>query len=196
MSLFVAVAPTLVTWRVFPERTPWIVRTCPRCGVPTRFASSDRFRVNASGRKLDVWLVYRCSRCDLTWNLTVAERTTPEALGSVRLDAYHRNDRESAWRCAFDEALLRRAWARPEPPPFRVERDPLPEGAVAIRFEIPLPVRVRLERILAGELGISRAALARLVSADVPLRRPVRDGQVIVLGPRADRPSRRGQCEP
>ncbi len=142
-------APAVVTWRVVPLRTPHVVRPCPRCSRSMPFASSDRFRVNASGRKLDVWLIYRCTGCELTWNLTVIERATPEAIGAARLAAFHRNDRELAWRCAFDGALLRRAGAAIEAStPVAVQRPPLPPGPVEIRLELPFPVRVRLDRLV------------------------------------------------
>jgi hypothetical protein len=174
----------VVTWRISPERTPCVLRACARCGEPRRFGSSDRFRVNASGRKLDVWLIYRCERCDFTWNLTVVERSTPEAIGPERLRAFHENDRDTAWRCAFDEALLGRAGARIDGDvPVRVERAPLPVGTIAIRFEVALGVKVRLDRLLAAELAVPRARVSELlVDADPrALRRPVVNDQRVHL---------------
>lgn len=173
-----------VVWRIVAARTLRVLRSCPRCARITPFASSDRFRVNASGRRLDVWLVYRCTACDFTWNLTIAERSTPEAIGAAALSAYHRNDRELAWRCAFDLERLRRAKARPEPTvPFMVERPPIPEGPFTIRFEVPFPIGIRLDRLLARELGIPRSSLAGRIAGAEP-RRPVRDGLLVTIGPR------------
>jgi hypothetical protein len=179
-GLAVAVPVQVVVWRVVPARTPHVLRACPRCG-PMPFASSDRFRVNASGRRLDVWLVYRCTGCDHTWNLTVRERATPEAIGAALLEAYHRNDAAEAWRCAFDAGLLGRAGARLEAAtPVRVERGPAPDGPFAIRFELPWPVRVRLDRLLAAELGIPRAVVrARCTAGE--LDGPVREGAIVTV---------------
>lgn len=182
MSRNVVVPAPCVTWRILPLRTPHVVRACPRCGGPRPFASSDRFRVNASGRKLDVWLVYRCAACDFTWNLTVVERATPEKIGAARLAAYHRNDPALAWSCAFDATLLRRAGVRLDaPPPVRVERDPLPAGAATVRLELPYPVQVRLDRLLAQELAVPRSRVPDLVDATRALRRTVFDGQVVLV---------------
>lgn len=179
---FVVPAPS-VTWRIVPLRAPHVVRACPRCGGPRAFASSDRFRVNASGRRLDVWLIYRCVACDFTWNLAVVERTTPKAIGAARLDAFQQNDAGMAWSCAFDAALLRRAGARLEPStPVRVERDALPTGHATVRLALPFPVQIRLDRLLAQELGVPRSRLPCLVETARALRRPVFDGQVIRLG--------------
>lgn len=171
-----------VTWRILPQRPPQVLRACPRCGGPRAFASSDRFRVNASGRKLDVWLIYRCVVCDFTWNLTVLERATPETIGAAQLAAYHHNDAALAWSCAFDAALLRRAGARLEPAiPVRVERGPLPAGPAAVLLDVPFPVQLRLDRLLARELGVPRSRLPELVDETRALRRPIRDRQLVLL---------------
>lgn len=191
MSEDLVVPTPCVTWRVLPLRTPHVLRGCPRCNGQRPFASSDRFRVNASGRKLDVWLIYRCVECDFTWNLTVLERATPESIGAARLAAFHRNDTALAWSCAFDAALLRRAGARSEPAtPVRVERGALPEGPAALRFTLPLPVQIRLDRLLAQELGVARSRLSELVEEGRALRRPVFDGQLVLLAERGGRASR------
>lgn len=183
-------APTL-TWRVVPLRTPHVVRACPRCGGPRAFSSSDRFRVNASGRRLDVWLIYRCTACDFTWNLTVIDRTTPEAIGAARLEAFQQNDARTAWSCAFDDALLRRAGARLESSmPVRVERDALPAGCATVRLAIPFPVPIRLDRLLAQELGVPRSRLVGLVNTARALRRPVFDGQIVRLAGVGEAPVR------
>jgi len=178
-----------VTWRIVPQRTPHVIRPCPRCDGPRAFASSDRFRVNASGRRLDVWLIYRCLVCDFIWNLTVVERTTPEAIGATRLDAFHGNDPHAAWWCAFDATLLKRAGARLETStPVRVERDALPAGHATVRFALPFPVQIRLDRLLAQELGVSRSTLPGLVDAARALRRPVFDGQIVRLASASQAP--------
>ncbi len=182
MSQSLVVPAPCVTWRVVPLRTPHAVRACPRCGGPRAFVSSDRFRINASGRRLDVWLVYRCAACDFTWNLTIVERATPEAIGAAELAAYSRNDPALAWACAFDAAMLRRAGVRPEPAtPVRVERGALPLGRAVVRLALPFPVQIRLDRLLAQELGVPRSRLPVLVDAARALRRPVFDGQLVRL---------------
>lgn len=182
MSQSVVVPAPCVTWRILPLRTPHVVRACPRCAGARSFASSDRFRVNASGRKLDVWLIYRCAVCDFTWNLTVVERATPEMIGAARLAAYHRNDPVLAWSCAFDAALLSRAGGRLDAAvPVRVERGALPVGLAAVRLALPFPVQIRLDRLLAQELDIPRSRVPDLVDATRALRRSVFDGQVVLL---------------
>ena len=43
-----------IHWTITPLATPVVYRKCARCDERTVFRSSDKFRVNGSGRKLDV----------------------------------------------------------------------------------------------------------------------------------------------
>ena len=47
-----------VTWRVVPLHTPRVIRRCSRCDTTRNFACTEKFRVNAQKRLLDVWLIY------------------------------------------------------------------------------------------------------------------------------------------
>lgn len=164
----------VVSFVVVPLEAPRVVRHCPRCGEDRPFASSGRFRVNAQKRRLDVWLVRRCAACDSTWNQPVHERVTPEQLGR-RLDDYHHDEPDVVAAAAFDLAVLRRH-GRVEPPVFRVDRSPaVPPFVARVVLERPFPVR--LDRVLATALGVSRARVPDLVDLDRDaLRRDVVSG--------------------
>lgn len=177
-----AVVEPSVTWRVVPVRAPHVLRTCPRCDARREFLCSERFRVNASGRRIDVWLIYRCASCEFTWNLEVVERSTPQAIGTTRLNAFLGNDANTAWSCAFDAALLRRAGVQMEVgTPVVVERAALLSPSVTVRISLPFPVRVRLDRLLARELQVPRSRVCGYVESERELRRPVAHGQTVRL---------------
>jgi hypothetical protein len=178
-----------VRWHVRAAGLPAAIRHCARCDRRSRFASTGLFRVNASGRKLDVWLVYRCVRCQLTWNRTVEERRTVADVGA-RLPRYERNDEALAREIACDVAGLARH-GPVETGGVRVERDPLvTRPPLAISFAVDPGCLVRLDRLLAAELGVSRermrawAAQSRLIVEPVgatALRRPVADGMRVSI---------------
>lgn len=174
-----ALQPLSVVWTVVPVEAPRPIRHCGRCGVDRAFVSSGRFRVNGNGRRLDVWLIYRCAWCELTWNHTLHTRVAPESLGA-RLDSYYNNDPELALALAFSAPG---PW---EPVPFSVEGPPVEAGEVSLH--LPAPVPIRLERLLAQKLGLSRSAVTAMVERgrlvlDDPraLRRDARDGQRLVF---------------
>jgi hypothetical protein len=174
-----------VCWRVRAAGPPAAIRECPRCDQRGRFVSSGLFRMNASGRRLDVWLIYRCERCDFTWKRTVEERRSVAELGA-RFVLYERNDPVLARAVACDVAGLAREGVPVEAEEPRVERPTLgtPPG-LSITFAVDPGCAVRLDRLLARELGVSRRALEEAAAAGVvavdgdvanALRRSVRDG--------------------
>jgi hypothetical protein len=44
------------------------------------FVNTYRFRVNANGNRLDIWLIYQCEKCKHTINLTIYERKNPKQI--------------------------------------------------------------------------------------------------------------------
>lgn len=190
-------APAEVRWRIEALHPPRALRPCGGCGALRPFVPSGCFRVNAQKRRLDVWLVYRCVDCDHTWNLEVLARTPASEVDPARLAAFHANDADEARAVAFDVARLVRAGARVEPDAaIRVVRPdgdwPGPHaGGPAVRIELATPCDVRLDRLLATELGLSRTALVRAVESGslrvepggaAHLRRAVTDGLRIAPG--------------
>lgn len=169
-------------WKVIAVHTPRVLRRCARCDTRQPFVSSDRFRVNANKQRLDVWLIYRCGSCEQPWNLSVHERVRPSEIGADALDRYHANCRDTAWAVAFDSVRLARLGVDVDfETAYRVERAAgVPD---AIRVELVDPCRVRLDRLLASELGVSRAAVRAMAPGlgARELRRPVRHGQELAL---------------
>ncbi len=48
-----------------------VYHRCGGCGKKQEFINSGKFRVNANGNRVDIWLIYRCKKCKHTWNLAV-----------------------------------------------------------------------------------------------------------------------------
>ena len=175
-------------WRIRPLELPRPWRYCASCATARAFVCSERFRVNANKKSLDVWLNYRCAACEDVWKFPLFERRTVNEIGPL-LDAFAQHDPALVWKYAFDVARLRPHVIKVDTDVrIEVERTGLACAAglpqhFCIRFEVPFPCDIRLDRLLAGELGISRSALERSVSPEDrdALRRRVRDGQVYML---------------
>ena len=185
-----------VLWRVVPLETPRVLRHCAKCGGIRRFASSDKFRLNAQQRKVDVWLIYKCLDCESTWNCTIMSRRTPNEIGAERYSRFQQNDRELAWEYAFDRGLLSRWGAQVDATVrVRVEQSSLdcsPEvhRQRRIRLELVHQCSLRLDRLLADELRVSRSRLQQWCQRGLlqirpeekdALRKPVRNGQIVSL---------------
>lgn len=146
---------------------PPTIRThCRSCGADRRFACRERFRVNASGKLVDIWLLYRCVRCDVTRNVTLVERTPVRRVRRDLLDAAYDNDAAVARRVARDAPLLRRAGVTIE----SGDEWMIVDGAAQVpsSFELALdePLLVRLDTVLAALLGIGRRAARETVTVD------------------------------
>ncbi|MBW9056164.1 DUF1062 domain-containing protein [Rhizobium mesosinicum] len=156
-----------VRWTVTPKAAPqpWI--SCSGCGGMRAFQSSDKIRLNANGRKLDAWLIYKCLTCDKTWNRPLFERKNVRDIDPAILEALQSNDPEWIRAESFNlDALRRKSQRIDEFPEFDILREVLRETAGWTRLEIelvaPLPARIRLDRLLASELKLSRTRLRTL----------------------------------
>lgn len=176
---------------------PWVVRRtglpllslrCPDCRSRSATTGAGRFRVNANGKLLDVWLLVRCTSCDRTSKLTVHERAPVRSFDPAELDGYRANAPELVASTLLDPLLARRnrftldwtgAWRLDIPSARTDETWPV---RVEVRFEDPVPVRP--ERLIALGLGLSRNAVLRRVKCDVPLCRPTSTTFIFTVMPR------------
>ncbi len=175
-------------WRIRPLELPRPWRYCASCASARAFVCSERFRVNAQKKSLDVWLNYRCASCDDVWKFPLYERRSVSDLGAA-LDGFARHDPAEVWKYAFDIARLRQHVIRVDADVrLQVERtsiacESVQAGNFSITFDVPFPCDMRLDRLLATELGISRSSLERRVLPEHrdALRKRVRDGQIYLL---------------
>lgn len=175
-------------WCIRPLELPRPWRYCASCATARAFVCCERFRVNANKKSLDVWLTYRCTSCEDVWKFPLFERRTVNDIGAL-LAAFARHDRAAVWKYAFDIGRLRPHVIKIDTDVrIAVERTAMACDAVTpehfcIHFDVPFPCAIRLDRLLAGELGISRSALERSVPPQHrdALRKRVRDRQVYML---------------
>lgn len=182
-------------WRLSPLELPRPWRYCPGCGQVRAFICSGRFRTNAQKKVLDVWLTYWCSDCSAVWKLPIFSRCAVTQMDAGLLDGFACNERTLAWKYAFDIARLRPHVARIDTDvAVRVERSVMEEGeplaGLQLQLAVPFPCTIRLEKMLAAELGVSRSRLGRwheegklrvLPSRADAMRRSVSDGQQVSL---------------
>lgn len=153
-------------------------------------------RLNANGKRLDAWLIYRCTVCENTWNRAILERQPVGTLAPSLIVSLQANDPALVRRLSFDIAALRRESARIEVfAEVEVRKDVIAEPAlVHRRLELRLmatePLGLRLDRLLAAELRLPRSQVQDLAETgrlQIPsegaraLRRPARDGMRVLI---------------
>ena len=185
-----------VKWTIIVEKPPQPLLHCGRCNGTSKFRASDRIRVNANGRRIDAWLVYRCTSCDDTWNRPILERRRLGSIDPLFLAALQANDPALARRVALDVEDLKRRVGRleqfDEVMVLKEVQSPstAPTRQVEIRFVVPHPTARRLDRLLAAELQLSRSQVQAMEESGalviVPggprgLRSPVRNGMRVTI---------------
>ncbi|MFF2321400.1 DUF1062 domain-containing protein [Agrobacterium sp. NPDC058088] len=181
-----------VQWTITPRTAPQPWLACNGCGELRAFQASGKIRLNANGRKLDAWLIYRCLICDKSWNRPIFERQNVRDISPAVLEALQSNDPEWIKAETFNlEALRRKSQRIDEFAEFDIEkkiRDEPPDWTAAeIDLAVPFPAGIRLDRLLASELGLSRSMLQKLhddgqirAQSDL-LRRRLKNGARIVI---------------
>jgi len=183
-----------IRWAIAPKTAPRPHINCNRCACLKAYRCSWKFRVNANGKRIDAWLIYRCVDCDNSWNFGILERCNRHDIEPALLQALESNDPALARRHAFDVVALRSRVGRVEEFPEVIVRKQMlgdrPENPTTLELLLGLEMStsLRLDRLLAKELGISRSRLQALeekrllvVDPEGPkaLRKPAREGTAI-----------------
>ena len=85
-----------------------VFHRCGGCGKKQEFLNSGKFRVNANGNSVDVWLIYRCKKCKHSWNLTIYERTKPKKIPKELYELFLDNDEDTAYHYGNNIEFLKR----------------------------------------------------------------------------------------
>ena len=146
------------------NQLPRFVKICPRCNNAS-YENSGCFRVNANGKRLDIWLICRCSHCKTIWNLSVCERVDRATLHASAYAGYLANDRSMVLQHVFDPVFLQknRAILDLETLDLLAYGNLPPEGEAAelrlcCDYSLPLP----LGRVIALVLGVSISRVKRM----------------------------------
>ncbi|MFH8291848.1 DUF1062 domain-containing protein [Streptomyces sp. NPDC018059] len=156
----------LENWVVMPTCLPLVLRRCHTC-ASERFRADGKFRVNASHKLLDAWLLVLCTACGETAKLTVLERMNVRSVRPELLDRMHGNDPVLAAELLQDPVVRRRnrialdwadAWRLDTGGSGHLDSEVID---VSVRFAARIPVRP--VRLIAEGCGLPRAEVERLI---------------------------------
>jgi len=57
--------------------------------------------MNSQKKNIDIWLIYKCIKCDNTYNMTIFSRTKPKLINKDLFNKFSENNAEIAWEYAF-----------------------------------------------------------------------------------------------
>lgn len=171
---------TATKYEIIPIETYKILRNCSGCGSKTVFHNTNRVRVNANGKQLDIWLIYQCNQCKHTYNLPIHSRINRSALDKAKYEALLRNDREIVYQYGLDRILLQQNGVEIFEEPSYVLKD-IGEGigGALIRFCNPYHLRIRYDKLLSECFEISRSKAKKALETGVLSVNQLSDSEVI-----------------
>src|SRR6185312_11268902 len=71
------------------------------------FICSNKFRINSNKKLSDVWLIYKCSYCENTWNMTILTRKNLSQIDHTLFCGFQENNVDLAWHYAFNKSIAK-----------------------------------------------------------------------------------------
>lgn len=185
-------------WKIEVKNTPALKRKCNHCSG-NRFYCSDKFRINAQKKKLDVWLIYRCVACDSTYNVTIVSRTNPELIRKDLFLKFSENDKDTAWKYAFSAETARKNKVELdyESVDYEIVHAPVSlsdilkaeDETIAFRIQTPFEFGLKLSAVVRSCLGVSAGFFRRMAEAGAIFtpegypqnKHKVKDGDTVVI---------------
>lgn len=163
-----------IEYEIVMEESFVIIRNCAGCGRKTLFRNTEKFRVNANGNKVDVWLIYQCENCKHTCNLTIYERQKPTAIPTEEYRRFLENDEELAKIYGRNLQFFKRnkADVHAQGITFHVEKrkeERTKEWCsqqILLAIHNPGGLKLRPEKQIAEALGLSRSQVKRLLDRE------------------------------
>jgi len=163
------------TWAVSPNNTPLLKKSCSHCDSK-QFYCSEKFRINAQKKNVDVWLIYRCVKCDSTYNLTIFSRTRPTAIDSILFNKFQNNNTELAWKYAFSEEMRKKnkveadlttvSYALQYDQISSDELQSLNKRILTFEVDYPFDFQLRLSSLIRTCLNLSSRQLDQLITQE------------------------------
>lgn len=160
-----------IEYKIVLKDSFWIIRNCPKCGRKTHYINTKKFRINASGNKLDIWLIYQCVECKHTLNLAIYERKKVSSIPKIEYQCFLDNDEQLAEMYGKNMQLFQTNKAD-------IDFDRLHYGLVKLHETIensrlgeqiiitvknPYQMKIRSEKQIAMVLGLSRNQVKNLL---------------------------------
>lgn len=163
-----------IEYEMISKESFLLIRGCAKCGRKTHFTNTEKFRVNANGNKLDVWLIYQCEVWKHTLNLAIYERQKVSSIPKEEYQRFLDNDEELARMYGADMQLFQKNKAEIDFERVSVDfvkRQEVEENGgsdsleddIVITIHNPCKLKIRPERQIVMLLGLSRSQVKRML---------------------------------
>lgn len=154
------------TWDIQYLSPPPVIKYCRKCGKNKEYLCSGLFRINAQRKYLDIWLIYKCSHCDYTWNMTIYSRINPKSISPKILDGFHDNDEELVKRYAMDTELIHRNGAKVGLPEYKILGPTIDLNTpIELHIKSLFPSLLKVSAVLREKLNLSQNAFKEMITS-------------------------------
>ena len=148
-----------------------VIRCCSGCGRKTHFVNTKKFRVNANGNKLDVWLIYQCEKCKHTFNLTIYERQKVSSIPKKEYTYFLNNNVQLAEMYGKNMQLFKKNKADIDFERLNydfvklheITEDNDLEEQIVLKIHNSYELKIRPEKQIAEVLGLSRSQVQKMM---------------------------------
>lgn len=168
-----------IEYEIVPQESLSIIRNCSGCGKKSSFRNTKRFRVNANGNRLDVWLIYQCEKCKHTYNLAIYEREKVSSLPEKEYLRFLNNDEQLAEMYGRNYQFFKKNRAEIDLEAINCQYTRLKgisgsthhEQSVEIVIHNPCGLKIRPEKQVAEVLSFSRSQVKkRMEMGDITMQ--------------------------
>jgi len=165
-----------IVWDIQCMSPPLVIQYCKKCGKKTEYMSSEQFRVNAQRKYLDIWLIYKCTKCDTTWNATIYSRIGSKSINKHLLDRFHNNDEALSREYAMNTGLLQQNGVEVQTPIYKIlGEDFLVYESVELKIKSDFHFPVKVSVLLREKLKLSQSRLISLIDDGIITSAPQQD---------------------
>lgn len=167
-------------YEIIPIETYKIIRNCYGCGRKSVYHNTNKIRVNANGKQIDVWLIYQCSKCKHTYNLPIYSRINRDALDKSEYEALQRSNQEIVRRYGLDRNIFQKNRAKIfDEPAYILKYIGTDSKENVIQFSNPHKIRICQDKLIAECLDISYSQAKKMLEARVLKVSKLFDNEVI-----------------
>ena len=161
-------------YKIVPVKSFEVIHSCGGCGKKQSFINTGRFRVNANGNRLDIWLIYQCKKCKHTLNIPIYERIDKSRVNSEEYKLFLENNYELSEKYGKNQSFLRSRQLEVDVKQAELEiRDMLDNVVESVDYK-PVSgqkfiihnesgLKLRDEKIVSMIFDVSRSAAKKLI---------------------------------
>jgi hypothetical protein len=154
--------------------------------------------MNAQKKNIDVWLIYRCVKCNNTCNLTLLSRSKPDLIDKTLFHNFSMNDKDTAWKYAFSTEMERKNNLRLDYGSVEYEVIPntsledllnLPNEVIKIHIKCEFEFDLKLSSLIRRRFSLSANQVKRMFEDGIitisgnkpPQKHKVKNGDMILI---------------